>query len=196
MNCREWEERLALYAGDDLAGPDALEVERHVAGCPGCQVAASGFKQAMETLREAHADEPPDAAFAAVRARVIGTLANERRPVWRRWAYALAAAAAVVLAVGVWVRPSPAPPVAIVRPPERPVEARSVGQSPESTGGPDRVAKAVAPRRVRHGATRRLRAVAGAHENRAPAPRETVEVRLVTDNPDVVILWIAETRGE
>ena len=35
MNCGAWEERVALYAGDDLAPEDALQIEQQVAECAG-----------------------------------------------------------------------------------------------------------------------------------------------------------------
>jgi len=172
MNCTGWEERLGLYAGGDLAPLQAAEVEHHLAECAGCQLFASGLKASLELLRDAHGEALDAAHFAAVRARVVAQLAHERRPLWRRaWVYRLAAVAAALL-VGVAVRPSrwvaPRPPeVAMVHPP--------VAVQPVP---PPR------PVRVRH------------KPRSKAAPGEQVLVRLVTDNPDVVIYWISETRGE
>ena len=172
MNCTDWEERLALYAGGDLAAEQAAEVERHLADCAGCQMFASGLRASLELLEGAHEEVPEPAHFAAVRYRVRAQLERERRPLWRRaWAYGFAAvAAALLVAVAVrpsrWVAPLP-PQVAMVQPPAAPLPS-------------------VAPRPV--------------HVRRKPHPKvepgEPVMVRLVTDNPDVVIYWIAERKGE
>ncbi len=52
MNCADWEERIALYSSGDLA---PVEVEGHLANCPGCrlfleELEANGTALAM--LRE------------------------------------------------------------------------------------------------------------------------------------------------
>ena len=52
MNCLDWEERIALYAGGDLTGAEAAEVERHVADCAGCQVFWSGLRETLAELRD------------------------------------------------------------------------------------------------------------------------------------------------
>ena len=89
MRCREWEERIALWAGGDL---DDQAVERHLQECAECREFAAGLRESLDLLRGAHAEEIPAAAFTAVRARVLARLA---RPWWKRaWVYA---AAAVVL---------------------------------------------------------------------------------------------------
>jgi Putative zinc-finger len=213
MNCREWEERLALYAGGDLGGSEAEEVERHTAGCPGCQVAVSGLKQALETLRLGHEEFPPDAAFGAVRARVMATLRHDRRPVWKRaWIYGLAAAVSLALAAVLRLGTPSAPvsPVAVVRPlepPARTAEAgrRAAAERRVSVSGPNR--GRTAPSRARLAASApaspipdssgRANAAASAPSRVAsPVTREPLVVRYTTDNPDVVILWIAETTGE
>ena len=168
MNCVEWEERVALYAGGDLAAEETAGVERHLGECAGCQVFASGMKQALETLREAHGETPVEAHFAAVRARVMERVASPRRMAW--W-YAVAAAAAVLvaaLAVRLEWRPVPPVPVAAVRTPPPPAGALVI---------PKRTERAARPAGIRRART------------------EQVLVRLETDNPDVVIYWIAETKG-
>ncbi len=102
MNCSEWEERLALYAGGDLA---SAEVERHVAECASCQLLLSELRQTLALVQAAHGEPIDPAHFAAIRARVLAEIdcAPARR--WRfAWVYAMAAAA-VVLAIAMWPRP-------------------------------------------------------------------------------------------
>lgn len=181
MNCAGWEERIALYEGGDLAPDESAEVERHLAACAGCQVFASGIRESLALLREAHAEPLDDAACAAVRARVLSEL--ERRPA-RRWWLALAAVCLAVLMVAVFtIRTGPvrretvasrtAPPPRIEIP--KPVEA-----------APPAVVV-----RVHH---RRPRRQPGMEAEKAED--KPVVVKMVTDDPDIVIYWITDTRGE
>jgi len=185
MNCRDWEERIALYVGGDATPAEAAEVERHVGECAGCQVFASGMKQSMELLHGAH-EEPLDAAhYAAVRARVITEIERGRAPWWRRaWVYGLVASAVVVLVL-VSVRPAPRRPreVARVTTPPAPALAPVASPAPSANqgvgsgpGGPPHIRAHRRPNRRQ--------------------PAETVLVKLETDNPDVVIYWIAERKGD
>ena len=189
MNCANWEERIALYMGGDLEAVEAVAVERHLAECAGCQLFASGMRESLALLHDAHAQEPGEAAYAAVRARVLGEL--ERRPA-RRWIFGLAVTAVAAALIGlVWMRPakqvtvarheSPAPAQAVA---PRPAPAPMIAAQP-----------AVVPvvRRARH---RRAPVSAPAPVVRAAAPAKPLVVKMVTDDPDVVIYWITDTRGE
>ncbi len=123
MTCRDWEERIALYAG---GGKDETEdVERHLAGCPGCREAAAEFARTMEVLRGAHQEPIPEAYYAAVRARVLGELRRERRPArLKPWVCGLAAAAVIVALL---LFPKPVRTPAPVAQASRPVAALSGG---------------------------------------------------------------------
>ena len=167
MNCVDWEERIALYSGGDLAPEEAQAAERHVAECAGCQLLLSGLRESLSLVREAHVEGVDAAHFAAVRARVLAEL--ERGPArrWRfGWVYALAAAAVVML-IALWPRP----------------EQRMVVAMPPAPAAPV-VARVPIPAGPLHRETRERKGV------------ETVMVKLETDDPDVVIYWIAETKGE
>ena len=172
MNCREWEERLALYAGGDLIGDEAAQVERHLTDCPGCQVFSSGLLEAREWLHQAHREPVATAHFAAVRARVLTGLERERRSFWRRWWVAglTATAAAALVALAVWPQTTPpvaAPAAVMARIPAAPL----VGPAPLPP-----------PRKE-----------SPQHSVKAGEP---VLIKVLSDNPDVVIYWIAETKGE
>ena len=184
MNCADWEERIALYEGSDLGPDESAEVERHLAGCAGCQVFASGIRQSLALLREAHADPLDAAAFAAVRARVMGEL--ERRPA-RRWWLVLGAACAAALIVAIFtVRTTPTgkPVVAFRTAPPPRVEIPRLAEA-TSTRPPAVVV------RVHHRRPRRPVAVESPGEVEKP-----MVVKMVTDDPDIVIYWITDTRGE
>ena len=196
MNCKEWEERIALYCGGDAPAAEARQTERHLADCAGCQMFASGLKQSLALLQDMHQEALAPAHFAAVRARVIATLERERLPVWRRfWAYGLAGAVVallLVLAVRTGQRgpetaanrkPVPGPLVSEVKPPE--IAVQRAGGEPASL-----------PHPVRHVHRTPARRAPARVQTAAAAPKDTVMVKLVTDDPNVVIYWIAERRGE
>ncbi len=115
-------------------------------------------------------DEPlPLGATEAVRARVLAEMERPRRR-WWMWAWAPALAAGLMVWAAIPQEPKLAPPPVLARAPEAPSLERPVA-----------VVKKPAARRV--------------------APVETKEqqtqfVKLVTDDPDVVILWAMNSEGE
>lgn len=198
MNCRDWEERLALYAEGDLAKEEAAQVERHLGECPGCQMYSSGLKESQVLLQEAHREPLAPAHFAAVRARVLADLERERRPFWRHgWVFGFALVAAGLVALSVlppvrsWLlpghRPVPKPPVvALEHPP-----AVSAGGLAAGVLVPAGNLATPAARRVASGRPSHLRRAREKAESNEP-----ILIKMVSDNPDVVIYWIANTKGE
>jgi hypothetical protein len=183
VSCRGWEERIALHAGGDLA-EGAAEVERHLAECAACRALLGEVRGSLAELRAAHAQEIPAAAYTALRTRVM---AEVGRAGIRRWAWEWAAAAAVAIvlaAVGAKheMRVEPLPVVALAPPAVIPRGGSGPGMpGPYRNGGP-------AP----HAGTGHARSGMPPHKRRP----ETILVKLETGNPDVVIYWIAETKGE
>jgi anti-sigma factor RsiW len=201
MNCRDWEERIALHAGGDLPPAEAAEVERHLRECAGCQVLAFGLKQSLALLKEAHDQPLPAAHFSAVRARVMAELEQERRPLWR-WAWSLGlAAVAVALLVTLALRPGRTPerraPVVAAR--RQSGSDQSIHRQPlsnvrgsESASEPRTSESGAGPN---HPLPHR-RVVRPPIVPDTPDP-EPLIVKLQTDDPNVVIYWIADRkRGE
>jgi len=184
MNCGDWEERIALHAGGDLPPAEAAEVERHLGECAGCQVLESGLKQSLALLKEAHDEPLAPAHFSAVRARVVAELEQERRrgtlwARWRAWGYGLAAVA-VALLVMLALRPGRIP----VR---RTVAVARTNRSLAVAAPPVvAVREPAAPRAHR-------RVVRRAAPANVPDP-EPLMVKLQTDDPNVVIYWIADRK--
>jgi len=173
MRCAEWEERIALHAGGDGAG-EAAEVARHLDECAECREFERELRETLALLGGAHAEAIPAAAYTAVRARVRGAIGRRRRG----WVLGSACAAAVVVLgmAGIereMMRIETLPRVALAPPPSAPVMAQTHGHpaSPVVNSRP-----------------RQRRA--------ARSAPETILVKLETDNPEVVIYWIAETKGE
>ncbi len=182
MNCTHWEERLALYAGGDLPPGEAADVEQHLRDCPGCQLFASGLKESLDWLQDMDREPIAPAHFAAVRARVLAELEAARQPWWRKaWLYGIASAAAAALLL-MLVLPHGAPPAA----PKR--AAVEVRQAPAVQMIPVRTPPVV---RVQRRPKRKLRPPAKPINQGPP-----LVVKLVTDDPDIVIYWIADKSGE
>ena len=151
------------------------EIAEHLAGCLQCRE----FAAALAILREAHHERLPDAHYATVRARVLERLENRRRKWVPLWAGALAAAA--ILIVAILVVPHSRNPI-----PVRPSVPAVTGPMAEAVEPPPAAVSEVAPR------------VAGKHQIRKrPQPAaEPLVVKLITDDPDVVIYWITDPKGE
>src|SRR5437899_3272079 len=75
MNCRDWEERIALHVGGDLTAEEVPGVERHLAECAGCRELWSGMKESLELLRGLHTEPLTPGCFTTVRGRVAADLA-------------------------------------------------------------------------------------------------------------------------
>jgi anti-sigma factor RsiW len=183
MTCRDWEERIALHAGGDLPAAEAAQLEAHLAACESCRGVAGMYASGLELLREAHREPIGEAHYAALRARVLAELRLGRRPAWRWiWIGGLAAAAAAVVLL-LWPRPVHTPERIIVAA----IPPAAVQTVEPAVAAPARMRH---PRRlVRRATVAPLAAVVPEPEKR---PAEPLLVKLLTDDPNVVIYWIAD----
>jgi hypothetical protein len=175
MHCKNWEERVALHVGGDLAAADAAGVERHLAECAACQVFWSEMKESLEMLQGAHAEALTPGIYKAVRERVMGHLESDlaSRNVWWRSAWVMrltpvAMAAAVVMVLANWPGPRmEMPPLRVVAviPPALATASPAL-QARQARGQP--------------------------HKQAGKIARQPLMVRLVTDDPNVIIYWIAD----
>jgi hypothetical protein len=172
MNCVEWETRVALHAGGDLTGAEAVDVEWHLSECSACQVFWSRLRESLAVLRAAHAVVPASPHFTAVRSRVMAELENRARR-WR-WLAWMAAGAALAVLLMVALRPARVVP-------EAPRLLASIPPAP-------RLAKVVplVTQAVRR--SRRLSVARVAHTPR----RAPLTIKFQTADPNIVIYWIAD----
>jgi len=146
----------------------------------------SGFEETLELLREAHREPIPEAHYAAVRARVLTQLQVERRP-WRRsvWAYGFALAAAILL-LALWPKHS-MPKHAVDRPP---VITTAATQTVESTPVTTTAHGKLRPH-VRRIHRRHPVLTAAAYQVIGPPSLQPLVVKLITNDPNIVIYWIS-----
>ena len=131
-------------------------------------------------LREAHREPLDEAHYAAVRARVLAELGREKRPAWRRiWVGGLVAAAAAVVLL-LWPR--------AVQTPERIEMAVSRPAAPQI--------EEPRPAHVTHRRRARMAPPSAAVSAPEKPPTEPLVVKLLTDDPNVVIYWIADSKGD
>ena len=203
MSCERYEELIALHVEGDLSPAESARVEAHLAGCASCAAFAGELRESQRALKELAQEELDPAALAAVRRRVGLALdaGGASRPARRPAAlWALAAAAGVAVVAFLLQRPADGPP------PQPP--------SP-SAAAPPRVASPVGPAvrppaAVASASAEAPRATAPRPARRATTVREDVPpptvarngdsesplvIKLVTNDPDIVIYWLVEQNG-
>jgi hypothetical protein len=155
MTCAAWQMKIA--AEDPVAA-------EHVSGCHSCREFARELSENAAALRSIVVDE---AAYGAVRARVMEAVQPKRRSGWL-WTAGVAAAACIVL---VWLTAAPRAPEL---PPPQAITYR--------IAPPEMHIPSIA-RPVRHRVVRRVE-----HTQALSA------IKLLTDDPNVVIIWLVDNK--
>jgi hypothetical protein len=160
-------------------------------------MSSKDWEEWLDLLREAHREPIAPAHYAAVRARVLAELGRERRPAWRVWACGVAAA--VVVAAVMLFPKAPA---------GRGAPTPFVGPVPTASVGPSAFRAEVATRppelpgvafRPEAPPARRRHVLAQARQPGRPGgpPHlEPVTIKLLTDDPNVIIYWFGNGEGE
>jgi anti-sigma factor RsiW len=177
MSCAKLEEKIALYAGGDLSPQDTGQVEDHLAACSSCRELAEALAENRAAFRDLRGEELSPAVFQAVRHRVLSEIGERPQPQTWRWAIAFAGVVAVVAFL--WRAPDVEAPL-----PGRPQIAQVSLKLPSR----DRQG-AVKPRAV----TRVAKALSPVPQEPKPEP---LMVKLITDDPDVVIYWLVGSNGD
>ncbi|HTM49316.1 MAG TPA: zf-HC2 domain-containing protein [Bryobacteraceae bacterium] len=174
MSCPAFEPLIALYVEGEASGGEAVQVEQHLPGCAACRELLEDLQSTQSALKDLRMEPVDPALVAAVRAGVLSGIDGRRRLFWP-WAAALAAAiglAAILLAPP--RKPgSPPMPVAVARPPAPAME-------PPRRELPVSRAKVRRPRR----------------RSKPEHPAEPLVVKMLTDDPDVVIIWLVDQTGD
>jgi hypothetical protein len=139
------------------------------------------FQETGDLLREAHREPIAEAHYAAVRARVLSHLETQRRPS-RYWVWVFAAAVVLVVVGRIpWSARVP------LGPPLAQVQTHAAIEGPTGGSAAD---QGVRPTLARH-SHRHSRALPAAYRVVGPLALQPLVVKLVTNDPNIVIYWIS-----
>jgi anti-sigma factor RsiW len=192
MNCVDFEKLIALDVEGDSPKQEAGRVAAHLETCRHCHEFAAKLKASQALLKELGQDAPDEATLQEVRRGILNRLPNEAAPaMFPAWRYALGAGLLTLLIFGAMVirhqartiitqtiskLPTPAATEATVRTPA------SQPPSPAHPGNPTHRAKKVR-------AVTATKSFPGALSASAKQQPEPLMIKLLTDNPNVVIYW-------
>jgi hypothetical protein len=190
-NCSDFEQLVALYVEEDLSDADRVRVQGHLKECSSCWDLAEDLKESQAVFKAIRQDVPNATALSALRERVLSEVGDMASMTWferlffggmRRKA-ALASVALVMVGSGaVWLsrRPDvipPPPAIVVVTPvPEPQLEPRAPEPAPKPV-----LRRKPAPDPV---------LVAAKEE-----PRQ-VAMKFYTDDPNVIIYWLVDEKGD
>ena len=213
MTCEAFEKLIALDAGADLPPRETARLQAHLETCAPCRDLARSIGESQAGLRALTEVTLDEDALARWRRGVLARIEAQpqRRILAWRWAWAAAAAMALValFAVPRMVRRPPSEvPVAHAVPPASPSPSRQpqppqppapVAQAlPPASASPNRLTHPPQPVAQALPPASATQTVAHHHprRHRAPAPAaEPLLVKLETSDPNVVIYWIVEGKG-
>ena len=178
MSCAKFEPLVALYIENDLAEAEVRAVESHLAGCDGCRKFAAKMRESQAALKALRTEFVDDAVLLQVRTEVLSAASHRHRVVaWPR--YAIAAGLVLALLAGWMVRRQTANTLVGVQS----VHAILPAPLTQPVVRPHQPKVLVA--RVRR-------------RPRQKAPRfksEPLVVKMITDDPQVVIYWLVDQNG-
>ena len=205
MSCRKVRPLVALWAGGDLTVRQASRVEAHLARCEACRLLAERVRTSRAALAAIAEEAPDGATLQLVRQRVLagldrapGGTVSGRAHSWfpiLGWKPALVAAALAVAVTAI---------VVVQRAANRPGTQKVAEARPTARPSPVATSPAIPPRPETEPPAVRQRMASGVRDqhpqrrSRPASPRvrevaaEPVVIKLVTDDPDVVIYWFVD----
>jgi anti-sigma factor RsiW len=184
MSCSQFEELIALYIEGDLPERNIRPVEEHLKLCPACREFAEELTASQSALKALGSEPVDEALYSQMRQRVLTEIGARQATAWPIWVYALAASCMVVLAVWAFLEHRPAQP---------PREEAAHISRPQDSRPAEPAPRLIVPRllpRTRGPARPRTVAV------ETPVSAEPLLVKLITDDPDVVIYWLIDKNGD
>jgi len=212
MSCTRWHRRIALEVGGDLGAHHSRGLEKHLEGCAACRDLSEELRSQRQELLRLDRAAGDGVTLGSVRHAVLADLDARRGPVFhlpaggRRLAFAGAAAvvlivAAIVLRHGATTsQPMVAErrvPTVVSAPTAAPTHSPTAGAIVETP----RAVQPPAPLEpVDHEPLRLARRDLPAPEPESAhslsAPTEPMTVKILTDDPEVVIYWIVDPKGD
>lgn len=197
MNCSDLEQLIALYVEEDLSTVERSRVEAHLKKCSGCWDLAEDLKESQAVFKSIRQDVPDATTLSALRERVLSEVNGLESMTWferflfgglRRKA-ALAGIAVVLVGSGaMWLARSPRvvsekPRVAAVDPlPSVVVPAPVLDEFRQAPAPPrPRTKRTLQPAQVPQLST---------------DERKQVAIKFLTDDPNVIIYWLIDEKGD
>ncbi|HXX23867.1 MAG TPA: zf-HC2 domain-containing protein [Terriglobia bacterium] len=199
MSCLDFEKLIALDIEGDLPEPKSAKLGAHLRACGDCREFKGKLLVSQTLLKSLAQESVEEAVLAEVRERVLEGIVAEAKPArFLAWRFALAAAlvtAAIVAAVTLWRPRAPSHVARASRPPS--VERVAVGTT--QRGQDARVTAGETPAlgypkipTAKSKSELRQRKPSGSTLAARLKPPEELVVKLLTDDPNVVIYWVVD----
>lgn len=196
MSCRDFEQQIALYVGDDLSSSERDRTEAHLRECSSCRALAEDIRESQAIFKSMRQDIPDAAAFAQLRERVTGDVGRLGSMSWlERFLFGglgrKAALAGLVLAIGGFAtfrltQPETASPRSLTVVESNTTPPRILSTRVYESQPP---AAPPAPKRVRRSTPKTEVDASG---DRA----EQVPMKFLTDDPNIIIYWLVDEKGD
>jgi len=203
MSCHDFEELVALDVEGDLDVAEGRRLESHLRQCSVCRQLAEDLKESQSAFKSVRQDVPDDATLLAIRTRVLADVTDMQAGSWFERLFfngfrqrATLAGIALLMVAG-WVfwqsRHSVQPAVA-------PVIPAAVTDQPAPETHPVLVlAEASVPATVRKPRIRHPKPVPAPDVIPDVVPHEQpvqVTIKLLTEDPSVIIYWLGDEKGD
>jgi anti-sigma factor RsiW len=190
MSCLDFEKLIALDVEGDLPERKAAKLGKHLKACRNCQEFAEKL-QASQALLKSLAQESPDmAVLQEVRQRVLDGIASgaepHRFPAWRFALGAGLAAIAIFAAATLW-RPRGHGVSESLGEISKQSPAEAVRPAPTASEHPR-----VRTEKAKHVLRQRKQSQGSLSASVKLRQGEQLTVKLVTDDPNVVIYWLVD----
>ena len=202
MKCRYSEQDVALFVEGDLEPARLLQIEAHLSKCQACRARADELRESQSIFKSLRRDTVSTAALGQVRTRVLVEVSglNSRTPWGRRverWlyqgarrGYALAGVGlAVLMVIGLWSLRTPELPMPAPLPPGKGIADFGL-RLPELKAPP--VPEIRNPKSEIRSPQQQVRRTV---TPKPDEPRKQLVVKLLTDDPNIVIYWLVDQNG-
>jgi len=189
MNCGDLEQLIALYVEGDLSAAERSIVETHLLQCGDCRELASDLRESQTIFKSIREEMPSSSDLLELRHRVLNDVGPFDPPGWvGRWFAGMRrkvafAGFALMIAGGAWWFTRVTPPIA-----DKPT---LFARNP----APAFVDPAMLPET-------QPRPVPPVRRSKPPAPaksqeiQQQVTIKLLTDDPNIIIYWLVDEKGD
>jgi|SRR5688572_9842544 len=206
MSCHDFEELVALDVEGDLDVAERRRLESHLRQCSACRQLAEDLKESQSAFKSVRQDVPDDATLLAIRTRVLADVTDMQAGSWYERLFfngfrqrATLAGIALLMVAG-WVFWQSRHAVQPAQPAIDPEVSAAVKDQPAPETHPVLVlAEASVPAPARKPQIRHPKPVPAPDVVPDVVPDEPpvqVTIKLLTDDPSVIIYWLGDEKGD